>query len=75
MRRTLLIQCTPMEKVLQVFHSFEDAERADEEYYASLAPQERVDILLALIAQYRESLGDAAEGFERVCRVTELSHD
>lgn len=62
-----------MHKVLQIFRSFEDAERADEAYYASLAPQQRVDILLDLVARYRETLGDAAAGFERVYRVTELS--
>lgn len=62
-----------MDKVLQIFHSFADAERADEEYYASLPPQQRVDILLDLVARYRESLGDAAARFERVYRVTELS--
>ena len=33
-----------MEKVLKVFSSFEEAERADDEYYASLSPQQRVDL-------------------------------
>jgi hypothetical protein len=49
--------------VAQVFHSFADAERADEEYYANLAPQERVDILRDLIDSYRSCLGEAAAGF------------
>jgi hypothetical protein len=62
-----------MEKVLRVFDSFDDADRADDEYYASLTPQERVDILLDLIAAYRESLGEAGQRFERVYRVVELS--
>jgi len=62
-----------MEKVLKVFSSFEEAERADEEYYASLSPQQRVDLLLDLIAAYRESLGEAGQKFERVYRVVELS--
>ena len=60
---------------VQVFHSFEDAERAEDEYYACLTPEERLDILLDLIAAYQESLGEAATRFERVCRVTELSGD
>lgn len=62
-----------MDIVLSKFTSFEDADKADELYYAKLAPQERVDILLDLIASYRESLGEIAEGFERVYRVTKLS--
>ena len=62
-----------LEHVAQVFRSFADADRADEEYYAGLAPQERVDILLELIERYRSSLGQPAERFERVCRVAELA--
>lgn len=61
-----------MERVAQVFNSFADADLADEEYYAMLTPSERVDILLALVERYRSSFGEAAERFERVCRVAEL---
>ena len=61
-----------MEKVIQVFRSFDEADEADEAYYAGLAPRERVDILLDIIAAYRESLGEAAERLERVYRVIEL---
>ena len=61
-----------MDKVLQVFHSFDDADRADEAYYAGLTPEERVDILLDLVANYRESLGEVARRFEIVYRVVEL---
>jgi hypothetical protein len=62
-----------MDKVLRAFRSFDEADRADEQYYAALTPQERVEILLDLIAKHRESLGEAAERFERVYRVVELS--
>ena len=62
-----------MEKVLKVFSSLEEADRADDEYYASLSPQQRVDVLLDLIACYRESLGETSQRLERVCRVVELS--
>lgn len=62
-----------MEKLLKVFKSFEEAEQADDEYYASLTPQQRVDLLLDLIAAHRESLGETASRFERVYRVVELS--
>ena len=69
----MVYSCIAMEKVVKVFGSFEEADRADDEYYASLSPQERVDLLLDLIATYRESLGEAGQRFERVYRVVELS--
>ena len=62
-----------MERVIQVFHDFDDAEDADDAYYASLTPQERIDILLDLVANYRESLGEAARRFERVYQVVDLA--
>lgn len=62
-----------MDKVLKSFTSFEEAEQADVEYYASLTPQARVDLLLDLVAAHRESLGETASRFERVYRVVELS--
>lgn len=60
-----------MEPEAKVFDSFEEAERAEAEYYASLTPKERVDILLDLVENYRRSLGPA-DRFERVCRATDL---
>lgn len=62
-----------MDKIVSVFNSFEDADRADDEYYASLSPQQRVDLLLDLIAAYRESLGETGQRLERVYRVVQLS--
>jgi len=62
-----------MERVAQIFRSFKDADRADEDYYASLSPQQRLDIQLALIERYRSSLGETAKRFERVHRVIERS--
>jgi hypothetical protein len=62
-----------MDRTIKVHHSFAAAESADDDFYASLSPEERVDILLDLIAQYRESLGEAASRLERVCRVIDLS--
>jgi uncharacterized membrane protein len=61
-----------MEPEAKIFDSFEDAERADADYYASLTSKQRVDVLLDLIENYRRSLGPAADRFERVCRVTDL---
>lgn len=69
----MVYSCIDMEKVVKVFSSFEEADRADDEYYASLTPQERVDILLDMIAAYRESLGETGQRLERIYRVVELS--
>ncbi|MBK7976383.1 MAG: hypothetical protein IPK07_24965 [Deltaproteobacteria bacterium] len=45
-----------MERILNVFHSFDDADRADDEYYARLSPQQRLDLLLELIERHRRAL-------------------
>lgn len=57
---------------LQIFTSFDAADRADVEYYHSLTPQERMAILLELVQRYRESFGEAGQRLERVHRVVEL---
>jgi hypothetical protein len=62
-----------MERTCTIFTSFEEADRAEVEYYVALRPEERLNILLDLVSRYRESLGEAAEGFERVHRVVELA--
>ena len=60
-----------MEKVIQVFNSHEEAEKADIEYYKSLTGEERLQILFALVKQYAQWNSRAAKGFERVYRVVE----
>ena len=62
-----------MAKKARVFSSFADADEAELQYYADLTPDERVEILLEIIRRHRESLGEPAQRFERVYRVTELS--
>jgi hypothetical protein len=62
-----------VDKTVCVFDSQAAADRADREYYASLTPNQRLVILLDLIATHREALGETAERFERVHRVAELS--
>lgn len=61
-----------MERRIEVFEGAEAADEADSAYYASLTPRERVDMLLELVERHRESLGEAAARFERVCRVAQL---
>ena len=58
-----------MEKVIRKFDSPEQAETRDREFYRSLTPEQRLEILLELI---ENSTRGTAEGFERVYRVVEL---
>jgi hypothetical protein len=58
-----------MNKTVVKFNSFADAQRADRRYYLSLTPQQRLDILLELVARHRDTHDNAAEGLARVCRV------
>jgi len=61
-----------MKKIVKKFASFAEAERSDKEYYLSLSPEERLDILLELIAQYREGLDEDSQRFKRVYKITKL---
>ena len=61
-----------MDPAIRRYDSLADADAADAEYYASLTPQERLDILFELIEMYRSTYGEDAERLERVCRVDEL---
>lgn len=57
-----------MERVVRTFSSHEEAANADREYYRSLTPEQRLDILLELIEQ---GGGGTQSRFERVYRVIE----
>jgi hypothetical protein len=62
-----------MERVVRKFSSHAQSDRADREYYLSLTPQQRMEIMLELVARYRESFGDeAAQGLKRVYRIVKL---
>jgi hypothetical protein len=61
-----------MKREVQKFNSFSDAEDADVRYYRSLTHQQRLDLLLELIARQNETDDEAAKGFARVCRVIAL---
>lgn len=56
-----------------MFGSFEAADLADDQFYAELAPEDRLEMLLELIERHRSALGEAANRFERVHCVVELS--
>ena len=67
-----MLKFRSMERIGQIFRSFEDAEVADDRFYAALRPQERLDILLELVERHRSGLGETASRFERVHRIVEL---
>ena len=60
-----------MEKVVRVFSSHEEADRADDEYYRSLTPQQRLDIFLEILWRGRTH-DEAGERLERVYRIVKL---
>lgn len=57
-----------MERVVRTFSSHEEAAKADREYYRSLTPEQRLDILLDLIEQ---GGGGTKSEFVRVFRIVE----
>ena len=63
-----------MQKSIQVFHSFAEAAKANREYYTSLSPAKRVEILLELRTQWQDNkANEASEGFKRVYRIIKRS--
>lgn len=62
-----------MEKVARKFNSHEDAESADDEFYASLTPKQRMEILFDMIEEWYGRSPDANERRPpRVHRIVEL---
>ncbi len=61
-----------MERVVQKFSSFEEADKADREYYRQLTPRQRVDMCLELSARLRKELGEDSERLARVYRIVKL---
>ena len=58
-----------MVKVVRKFASHEEADRAEDEYYESLTPTERMDIMLEL---FKRGQGGTFKRLARVCRITSL---
>jgi hypothetical protein len=61
-----------MEKVTQRFSTHAASDQADRAYYLSLTPAQRLDILLDLMARYRDAWGEASNQFKRVYRIRRL---
>ena len=59
----------PRKRELRVFSSFAEADEADYEYYRSLSGNEKLKIMLEIMAPAYE----ASPGFKRVYRIVERS--
>ena len=59
-----------MENVARKFSSFAESDQADREYYRSLTPKQRLDILFELVA--RAQTDETGQEFARVYRIVKL---
>ena len=59
-----------MEIVARKFGSLAESDRADREFYRSLTPEQRLDILFELVTQAQED--EAEQGLARVYRIVKL---
>jgi hypothetical protein len=62
----------PIASIGRKFDSPQQAEAADDEFYRSLTPEQRMEIFFELMSQVRDYEAEAAAGFPRVSRVAEL---
>jgi hypothetical protein len=65
-----------MERVVRKFASHVEADEADREYYLSLTPQQRMDIMLELVRRYQEGFGnEVAKGLQRIYCIRRLGDE
>lgn len=55
-----------MERTIRFFKSFAEAEEADKEYYRSLTPAQRIEILLILRNRYQPQKDESRGRLKRV---------
>ena len=63
---------TPVQRTVQIFKSFAEATAADMEYYRSLSPAQRLDIMLFLREHCSPYSDELTHSFKRVCRIIKL---
>jgi len=61
-----------MQRVLAKFQTFREAETATRDYYRSLSPSERLEILFQLRAMAQKENGAASGRLARVYRIAQL---
>jgi hypothetical protein len=59
-----------MEKEIRVFKSFAEADAADDRYYASLKPAQRLAMTFEIVAKAHPH--EIKQRSERICRVIKL---
>jgi hypothetical protein len=59
-----------VEKIVRKYQSHAAAERADRDFYRSLTPQQRLEILLEIVS--RTASNEAEQRLERVCSIAKL---
>lgn len=64
-----------MEKVVRQFRSHQEAEEADIEYYRSLTPEQRLEILYTLVEQSLDPNDPNARRLQKVVRKVPLEED
>jgi uncharacterized protein YdeI (YjbR/CyaY-like superfamily) len=62
-----------VEKAARIFHSFAESDEADGEYYRSLTPEQRLEILFDLVKAQQPD--EVEQRLERVCRIIKLQED
>ncbi len=69
-----------MDKTVRKFNSFAEADTAEREFYLSLTPLQRMEILLEIINQHHagdkgrtDARDSASKRHQRICRVTKLA--
>jgi hypothetical protein len=59
-----------VEKVAHIYHSFAEADEADGEFYRSLTPEQRLEILFDFVKSQQPE--GVEQSLERVCRIIKL---
>lgn len=67
-----LVTLKVMERTLQKFPDFQSADRATLQYYRSLTPAQRIEILLELIERAQGNDDATQQGLARVYRILKL---
>lgn len=62
-----------MERKIQIYKFFAEAQEADKKYQQSLTPEQRIQILLTLRKLYRPYGDELTDKFVRVCRIVKRS--
>ena len=61
-----------MDKTVQKFSSFEEADKADYEFYQALTPDERLQIFCDLLSLVKDKDESTSPRMERVLRIARL---